>query len=483
MTGAQVQPESQASARGAVLIVEDELLMRKVVDRSIRAMGLRTFVAESVVEAVNVLRQEGAAIDLVLTDLRLGDGTGLEVLAAAKAEAPEAVVVVMTGMGTISNAVEAMRAGAYDFLVKPFDPPETLTRAVDRALERQRLVERNRYLETQFLGSLRPTGILGESAPVKKMLSLIETVAPTDSTVLVLGESGTGKELVARAIHTGSPRATKPFLAINCGALTETVLESELFGHVRGAFTGAVNARKGLFEEASGGTIFLDEIGEMPLALQVRLLRVLEAREVRPVGSNETRRVDVRVIAATNRDLLAATREQTFREDLYYRLNVVSIDVPTLRDRASDIPLLVHHFVERFAKQFKKSVRRIEPDALQLLCSHSWPGNVRELQNAIERSVVLAKAEGITVDVLPLGLAQMPASDRTMRKPYRLPLAEALVAFERTYIEHTLREARGNVAEAARAASVDRSNYRRLLKRHGIEPSEFCEGGPTPRSN
>jgi two-component system response regulator HydG len=477
MTEAQVQAESQPPARGAVLIVEDELLMRKVVDRSIRAMGLQTFVAESVAEAVNVLRQEGAVIDLVLTDLRLGDGTGLEVLTAAKAEAPEAVVVVMTGMGTISNAVEAMRAGAYDFLVKPFDPPETLSRAVDRALERKRLIERNHYLETQFMGSLRPTGILGESAPVKRMLSLIETVAPTDSTVLILGESGTGKELVARAIHGGSSRAAKPFLAINCGALTETVLESELFGH------GAVNARKGLFEEASAGTIFLDEIGEMPLALQVRLLRVLEAREVRPVGSNETRRVDVRVIAATNRDLLAATRDMTFREDLYYRLNVVSIDVPSLRERASDIPLLVHHFVDRYAKQFKKSVRRIEPDALQLLCAHAWPGNVRELQNAIERSVVLAKAEGITVDVLPLALTQMPASDRTMRKPYRLPLADAIVAFERTYIEHTLREARGNVAEAARAASVDRSNYRRLLKRHGIEPSEFSDGGTTPRSN
>jgi transcriptional regulator with PAS, ATPase and Fis domain len=298
-------------------------------------------------------------------------------------------------------------------------------------------------------------------------------VAPTDSTVLVLGESGTGKELVARAIHEQSARARGVFLAVNCGALAESVLESELFGHARGAFTGAVNARKGLFEAASGGTLLLDEIGEMPLPLQVRLLRVLEQREVRPVGSNEARKIDVRVVASTNRDLEAAITAGTFRSDLFYRLNVVSIDVPSLRDRAEDIPLLVHHFMALHAKRLGKVVSGIEPDAMQLLCAHTWPGNVRELQNAVERAVVLARPEGITLDVLPPTLTRSPANERTIRRPYTLPLADAIHAFERSYIEHTLREAKANIAEAARAANVDRSNFRRLLKRHEIDVSDF----------
>jgi DNA-binding NtrC family response regulator len=461
--------------RGTVLIVEDEPLVRRLVDRMLTLAKLRTHVAASLAEGLAELRQRGDEIDIVLTDLGLEDGSGMDVLAATKLEAPEAVVVVMTAMGTISNAVEAMRAGAYDFLVKPFEPPETLIRVVDRALERKRLIERNRYLESQVAQVQKTHGLLGESQPMRRMLALIEAVAPTDSTVLIQGESGSGKELVARAVHSRSARADKVFIAINCGALAESVLESELFGHARGAFTGAVNARKGLFEEASGGTLFLDEVGEMPLSLQVRLLRVLEQREVRPVGSNETRKVDVRVIAATNRNLVAATQAGTFREDLFYRLNVVSIDVPSLRERASDIPLLVHHFIALHAKQLKKTVDHIDPEALQILCAHTWPGNIRELQNAIERSVVLARPEGITIDVLPPALTNSPASDRTMRRPYTLNLADALAAFERTYIEHTLREAKGNIAEAARAANVDRSNFRRLLKRHTIEIAGFVD--------
>ena len=348
----------------------------------------------------------------------------MEVLAAARAETPEAVVVVMTALATVPTAVAAMKAGAYDFLVKPFEPLETLVRAVERALEWKRLVERNRFLETKVEQTQRFRGIVGESAPIRRMLSLIEAVAPVDSTVLVLGESGTGKELVARAVHERSRRSGKQFMAINCGALAESVLESELFGHVRGAFTGAVTGRKGLFEEASGGTLFLDEVGEMPLPLQVRLLRVLEEREVRPVGSNEARKVDVRLIAATNRNLVTATRAGTFREDLFYRLNVVSIDTPPLRDRATDIPLLVHHFVERYAHQLGKEVKRIEPEALQILCTYGWPGNVRELQNAIERSVVLAREEVITVDVLPPALARVARrAIAPLRRPYTLPMS------------------------------------------------------------
>ena len=480
-------PETIAEQRGNVLVVDDEPLVRRLVERLLSKAGLRTFVVSSTEEAIAALRARGDEFDVVLTDLRLEDGSGMDVLAASRSEAPEAVVVVMTAAATVSNAVEAMRSGAYDFLVKPFEPPENLVRVVDRALERKRLVERNRYLESQAASALRTHGILGDSQPIRRMLSLIDAVGPTDSTVLVLGESGSGKELVARALHARSARAKGLFLAVNCGALAESVLESELFGHARGAFTGAVSARKGLFEAAAGGTLFLDEIGEMPTSIQVRLLRVLEQREVRPVGSNETRKVDVRLIAATNRDLAAATQAGTFRGDLFYRLNVVSIDVPSLRERVSDIPLLVHHFIDLHAKQLKKTVERIDPEALQILCAHAWPGNVRELQNAIERSVVLARPEGITVDVLPPALRRSPASDGTLRRPYTLPLAQALTAFERSYIEHVLREAKGNIAEAARAANVDRSNFRRLLKRHVIESSTFFDpkvtsGGPDSRS-
>jgi two-component system response regulator HydG len=471
--------------RGTILIVEDDALVRRLVDRLLTTAKLRTIACPSTAAASEALRQRGGEIDVVLTDLNLDDGSGMDVLAESRLEAPEAVVVVMTAMATISNAVEAMRAGAYDFLVKPFEPPETLVRVVDRALERKRLVERNRYLEGQVASALRTHGLLGDSPPMRKVLALVEAVAPTDSTVLIQGESGSGKELVARAVHERSARAQKSFVAVNCGAFSESVLESELFGHARGAFTGAVTARKGLFEEASGGTLFLDEVGEMPLPVQVRLLRVLEEREVRPVGSNETRKVDVRVIAATNRSLSVATKDGTFREDLFYRLNVVSLDVPSLRERAVDVPLLVHHFIALHAKRLSKNVTRIDPEALQLLCAYPWPGNVRELQNAIERSVVLARSEEVTLDVLPPALTRSTASERTLRRPYTLPLGDALTAFERTYIEHTLAEAKGNIAEAARAANVDRSNFRRLLKRHAIEVADFVEkpgGAASPRS-
>jgi two-component system response regulator HydG len=473
-----VHPVSEGESRGTVLVVDDESFVSRLCDRRISEAGFRTHIADSTSAANAILHAHGDEIDVVLTDLRLGDGSGMDVIAASKAEAPEAVIVLMTALATVPNAVAAMRAGAYDFLVKPFEPPETLVRAVERAVERKRLLERNRFLEKKVEQSDRFRGLVGDSAPMRRMFSLIEAVAPAESTVLVLGESGTGKELVARAIHERSRRAGKSFLAINCGALAESVLESELFGHVRGAFTGAVSGRKGLFEEASGGTLFLDEVGEMPLSLQVRLLRVLEEREIRPVGSNETRKVDVRLIAATNRNLPAATRAGTFREDLFYRLNVVSIEAPALRERAADIPLLVHHFVERYSQQLEKKVKRIEPDALQILCSHSWPGNVRELQNAIERSVLLAKDEVITVDVLPPLLARSAVGEGTLRRPYTLPLASAIGAFERSYIEHTLRETKGNIAEAARLAGVDRSNFRRLLKRHTIDVAEFGEGRP-----
>jgi two-component system response regulator HydG len=283
-----------------------------------------------------------------------------------------------------------------------------------------------------------------------------------------LGESGTGKELIARAIHDRSRRADRPFLAVNCGALSESVLESELFGHVRGAFTGATGSRRGLFEEASGGTLFLDEVGEMPTQTQVRLLRVLESREVKPVGTNETRKVDVRVIAATNRNLLTATRAGTFREDLYYRLNVVSIDVPPLRDRVSDVPQLVHHFVARFSDKFGKPLKAVTPEALEALTAYGWPGNVRELQNVIERSVLFARGESVTRDDLPAPIVTARREVHALDGTLALPMSTATEAFERDYVSNAMRRSKGNITEAARLAGVDRSNFRRILKRHGM---------------
>jgi DNA-binding NtrC family response regulator len=456
-----------------VLVVDDEDLVRRACERLISHAGFEVHLASSLATAEEVLRAHRGELDLVLTDLRLGEESGMDVLAAARALAPQAVVVVMTAAGTIPIAVDAMRAGAYDFLVKPFAPVETLVRAVERALERKRLLERNQFLESRLEQSERFQGIVGDSAPIRRLLSLVDAVAPSDSTVLVLGESGTGKELVARAIHERSQRVGKPFVAINCGAIGEAILESELFGHVRGAFTGAMSSRRGLIEEASGGTLFLDEVGEMPLPLQVRFLRVLEEREVRPVGSNETRKVDVRVVAATNRDLAIATRTGAFREDLFYRLNVVSVEAPALRERQTDIPLLVHHFARLFAERHRKPVRQVDEDAMRALVAHAWPGNVRELRNAIERSVILARNETISADVLPPDLARPAPGDGALRRPYALPFADAVEAFERSYIESALRQAKGNIAEAARTAGLDRSNFRRLLKRHGIEVSAF----------
>ncbi|MFI5301326.1 MAG: sigma-54-dependent transcriptional regulator [Polyangiales bacterium] len=452
----------------SVLVVDDEPALVRVIDRVLTRAGFRTSTASSATEAIATIVAQGDRFDVVLTDLHLGDATGMKVLAAAKRETPETVVVVMTALATVPAAVAAIRAGAYDFLVKPFEPLETLVGVVARAAETKRLRARNRFLESKLAQAAPPHGIVGDSLSLRRLLSSIDAVAPVDTTILVLGESGTGKELVARAIHDRSRRADRPFLAVNCGALSESVLESELFGHVRGAFTGATASRRGLFEEASGGTLFLDEVGEMPPATQVRLLRVLESREVKPVGTNETRKVDVRVIAATNRNLLTATRAGSFREDLYYRLNVVSLDVPPLRDRADDIPVLVHHFVARFAERFSKNVRRLEPDAIEALCAFGWPGNIRELQNVIERGVLFAKGETISRDELPPAISGARREVKVPETACSMPMSAAIEGFEREYVSSALKRSKGNITEAARVAGVDRSNFRRILKRHGL---------------
>jgi two-component system response regulator HydG len=454
-----------------VMVVDDEPQMLRVCERLLTRERFAVTSFDDPREALAHLKARERAPDALLTDLHMPAMNGLELLEAARGLWPTLAVVMMTGKASLTSAVEAMRLGAYDYVVKPFEPLDVLVASVRRAIEHKELVERNRMLQQRLSHHERFEDLVGSSAAMREVYSVIASVAPTDATALVLGESGTGKELVARAIHKASQRSSHAFVAINCGALTESVLESELFGHVRGAFTGAVNARRGLFEEASGGTLFLDEIGELSPSTQVRLLRVLQERQIRPVGSNESRRVDVRIIAATHRDLVAAVEQGGFRQDLYYRLNVVSVEVPPLRERPEDVPLLVQHFLAKHGSRHRKNVQGIEGPALEKLTSYRWPGNVRELENVIERAIVLGRQEMIAADLIPTEIRQAsPAHVAISETPSGelSPLTEAREEFERTYLKRVLASARGNVSQAARIAGVDRSNLKRLLKRHEL---------------
>ena len=450
-----------------VLVVDDDLELLRAVVRVLERAGYKTSAVSSGQEAFEAIHRDDPAPDVVLTDLHLSDATGLEVLSATIAKYPTVPTIVMTGRATVGSAVEAMRRGAFDYLVKPFEENDILLSAVSRAVAHKNLVDRNRYLEQRLTATDRYEDLVGGSSGMRAVVAMADTVAPTDVTLLILGESGTGKEVLVRAIHRRSRRREKPFMAINCGALSESVLESELFGHAKGAFTGAVVARRGLFEEASGGTVFLDEVGELPPAVQVRLLRVLQEREVRPVGSNKSQSVDVRIVAATNRNLEKDVADGKFRQDLYYRLNVVSIDVPPLRARLDDVSLLVHHFIGKYASRYGRAVNRIDAAALAVLMEYRWPGNVRELENTIERAVVLCNRESLSIDDLPAAVKVTRVAEPRLR-PYDLPFAEAKHEFERSYLQHVLLHSQGS-ADAARVAGLDRSNFRRLLRRFELD--------------
>ncbi len=380
----------------------------------------------------------------------------------------------MTGMGTIDAAVAALKAGAFDYFTKPLADDDRLTRTIANAAEKRRLKTRTQALEQMLDVKQNFEDLVGQSSKMSEVFKLVDAVAKAPSTVLLQGESGTGKELVARAIHRRSLRSHKPFVAVNCSALTETLLESELFGsHVKGAFTGALSSKKGLFQTASGGTLLLDEVGDMPVSTQVSLLRVLQEGEVRPVGSTESLPVDVRVIAATNVDLEKAMREGRFREDLFYRLNVISIQLPPLRDRPEDIPPLVHHFIQRYAKTLGKGVRGVTKDAMARLLRHTWRGNVRELENVIERAIVLTPGAELTESDLPASIgAELSNGEVEAASLIHLPFYQAkdltVNAFARRYTTSIMRQSQGNVTHAARLAGIDRSNFRRLLKEYGV---------------
>ncbi len=437
--------------------------MLRSLRRILESDGHRTVLATSPSEAEALLCDD--APDVVLLDLFLGPSRGLDVLDALKRERSEVEVIVITGHASIESAVGCIRRGAFDYLAKPFDDLHRVRTTVRKAIERRRLVRRNRELEDELRERSGALPLVGRSPGMRKLARTIHSLRHNESHVLVQGESGTGKELVARAIHAASPRRDAPFVPVDCGALPETIIESELFGHERGAFTGATGA-PGLFRMADGGTLFLDEIGEIPPSVQAKLLRALQEKEVRPVGSSRTVPVDLRVISATHRDLTAMESEGRFRTDLYYRLNVVRIEIPPLRDRRQDIPLLAHHFIDKY-RGVAGQAEGIEDDALALLADSDWPGNVRELENAIESAMALAVGPRLRC----ADLAHARHSPRVDASAALGSLPLSFEAYERCALERALQETGGDVQRAARALGVGRSTFYRKLARHGLPPA------------
>jgi DNA-binding NtrC family response regulator len=454
-----------------ILVVDDEEAARYGIRKALQARDILIVEAQDLRSARYTLEKESP--DLILLDVNLPDGTGIDLLKEAVSGNPNVAVVIITAHGSERLAVEAIRAGAYDYLSKPFEVDE-LRLLVRNARERKELAEENRALREELEKEGKFGTIVGRSEALSKVFELVERVSPTDISVLVHGESGTGKELVAREIHRRSPRSAMPFVALNCAALPDSLIESELFGHERGAFTGAITRRHGKFESADGGTLFLDEIGDMAPATQAKILRVLEERCFEPLGSHETVSVDVRVVCATHRDLARAIGAGEFREDLYYRIKVVQIDLPPLRERPEDIEPLLNYFGKMFADKYNMGWNGFSSEALACLSSYPWPGNVRELRNLVERSVVLSfKGEIETADLPAEYLSGKP--HETMARPKSewgsLPYEEARVAFERDYLLAVLERHGGNISQAAVEMQIHRQTLQYKLKQLGIRKS------------
>jgi DNA-binding NtrC family response regulator len=448
--------ESMSTAKTRILVVDDEEIVRESLAGWLEKDGYTVETASDGFEAVARLQAQPWSI--LLVDMKMPKMDGLQVLEHARRLQPTAMVVIMTAYATVETAVTAIKLGAYDYLVKPFDPEE-MSLMITKIVRQQELVRENETLRKALQRDYRFRDLISKSAAMERVFELARTAARSNSTILVLGESGTGKELLARAIHAESARHKGPFIAVNCAALTETLLESELFGHERGAFTGAVNRRGGTFEMANGGTIFLDEIGDISPKMQGDLLRVLEERTFRRVGGTELVSVDVRVIAATNRDLAKAVSEGTFRDDLYYRLNVIPIVLPPLRDRREDIPLLVEHFIERLSAELQRSVDGVSRDAMAMLMVHPFPGNVRELRNIVERAIVCASGPILQADDFRLagGAPAAPANG-----------AASLEEVEKRHVLAVLEQTGGNVSQAARILDIDRATLYSKMKKYGL---------------
>src|SRR5579863_461774 len=453
----------------SILIVEDEARMRRLLELDLSEAGYQTFSSADAEKGLDLLRRE--QIDLVLTDLKLPGLGGLEFLQAAKRLNGALPVVVMTAYGTVETAVEAMKAGASDYVLKPFSLAE-MRLVVQKELDVRRLREENRSLREALGQRYNYANVVANSPAMQEVLALVERVAPTPSTVLLGGESGVGKDLIARVIHQRSSRASGPFIKINSTAIPENLLESELFGYEKGAFTGAATSKPGKFELADKGTLFLDEIGDVPSATQVKLLRVLQEREFERLGGTKTLKVDVRLIAATNRNLRSAIENGTFREDLYYRLNVVPIDIPPLRAHKEDIPALVQFFLERFAKESSQSVKSISPAAMKVLTDFDWPGNIRELENTILRGVTLARGDTLEPSDIQLDTARAAANHTSF-----LPPGVSLEQWEQQMIREALRRSNGNKSQAARLLGISRNALRYRLSQMGVQDTDDKEQG------
>jgi len=442
--------------KARILVVDDEAVIREALHDWLTDAGYEVFTAEDGPQALEIIKREGLGI--MLADLVMPGMDGIELMKRAKEIVPHIAVVIITAYGSVATAIAAMKEGAFDYIEKPFCPERTEL-LIRNLVERQELVEENLSLREKLEDRHRFENIIAKSHKMQRIFELIETVAKSNATVLIVGESGTGKELVARAIHSQSPRREKPFVAVSCAALPESLLESELFGHEKGSFTGAMAQRKGKFEFANKGTLFLDEIGDMSPNVQVHLLRVLEEKEFTRVGGNELIKVDVRVITATNKDLRKAVERGEFREDLYYRLNVVTIEVPPLRERREDIPLLAQHFLKKSALENQKKISGFSPEASKFLLSYDWPGNVRELENAIERAVILAKNTLITIHDLP-----RPESAVAHLTPPQKELDEVV----KNHIAEVLSQTGGNYSQAARILGISRMTLYHKVKEFGL---------------
>jgi DNA-binding NtrC family response regulator len=440
------------ATKASLLVVDDELIVRDSLDKWFREEGYDVTVAESAQDALG--KMAAKRFDLSLVDIKMPGTDGVELQRRMHEIDPDMLVIIMTGYASVETAVAALKNGAYDYVSKPFDPDD-IAHTVHNALSHKRAQEENVRLRETVASVVRPQEIVGQSAAMIRVFEAIQTVGPTDATVLITGESGTGKELCARAIHAASPRHYNPLVVIHCGALTETLLESELFGHEKGAFTGAQYRKKGSFEVADGGTVFLDEIGDISLKTQTDLLRVLQEREITRVGSTHPIHVDFRCIAATNKNLQQLVDEGHFRPDLFYRLNVFQIQLPALRERKGDIPVLVEHFIRKFSASMNKRITRVHPAAMALLDRYQWPGNVRELENAIERAMVVAQEPEIREE------------DFALRLPVAEPTARTLEDVERAHILAVLQECKGNQTLAAEVLDIDRVTLHNKLKKYG----------------
>jgi DNA-binding NtrC family response regulator len=467
-------PGATPAPRAAILVVDDDAAMRDYLREELEHEGFRVEVAGSGRAGVERVKQGG--IDLVVSDVKMPDLDGLDLLREVREVSPAPYVITITAFGSIDTAIRAVKLGAFDYITKPFEI-EQLVLVIDKALSEQALRSEVARLREEVARSVRFENIIGRSRAMQEVFGLIRRVAGSQASVLITGESGTGKELVARALHAHSPRTNRPFVAVNCAAIPETLLESDLFGYKRGAFTDAKSDKAGLFVEANGGTVFLDEIGELPLTLQPKLLRALQEREIRPLGATKSERVDIRLITATNRHLEKRLKEGRFREDLFYRLNVIHIHLPPLRERGEDVLPLAEHFLTRSADRAAKALRGFQESTKKILLAYSWPGNVRELENVVERAVALAEGDIVTPEDLPPAMRERKNQDRlTSALVQGLTLEE----LERQYIQRVLEAEGGNKTRAAQRLGLDRKTLYRKLEEYAAADPDGAEGSPAP---